>query len=335
MDASLHSKSDAQGPSVLDRSLLVSLIVVFDEVSAALEGDIKRAASTLRERHAFFELLLIGNGDISLTQCLVRSLSFEVPHVRFLQVADAGDFDRAAMHGYHECIGDVVILSSSDEIGAIDLAIVLEKLSSGAELVRLRRKRSSLIERTSSWLVRGLTGLEVDTRFQRTLGVGRQFLGEMLAYPEELHLFRFTVHGHSRTRVVIETHTAPSRSDVSLILRRVDLVARLIATSAPRLLRAASIACLVLSALALLSLLYVVGVWLLRNEIAEGWTTMFSFLAGWMFVQSAASAILCLGLSRLLDRQERSRPPRLIKDVTVSDLFSDTSFLNVEGGHEH
>lgn len=319
---------------MIDRSFLVSLIVVATPAPRDAEARLGDLVRAIRSRYSFFEVLLIGTEDDDATRELMRRLGRDVPHIRLLQVAGSPDFDRLAMHGYQECIGDLIVLTSADEIGLLDIEAVFERLRSGVELVRLRRRRGSVLGKASSSAVRLVTGLQVDTRFHRTLGLNRTILSEILAYPEGMHLFRFTAHRLFTAQTVLETDLPRTRGGVRVALRRIDLVARLVATAAPRLLRIASAVCLALSGAALLSLLYVVGVWLFRQEVAEGWTTMISLLALWMFVQSIGTAALCLGLSRLLDRQERVRLSRLVDDTSAGDLFADPSLLNVESAHD-
>jgi hypothetical protein len=321
----------------LDDSVLVSLVVVSTEGFDDLKAPLDSALADLKSRYAFFEVLLIGASGAPAAEAvhsLVSELGRSVPQLRVLQLGGEPDFDRMAMQGYQECIGDVVVMSSADEIGHINLETIIGRLRSGEELVRLRRSRGNALERFGSFMVRCVTGLHVDTRFLRTLGLNRRLMSELLARPEEIRLFRFTAHEFLGMHAVIVTDTPPARKGVGYFLNRLDLLARLIATSAPRLLRAASALCLLLSAAALMTIFYVVGVWVFRQEVVEGWTTMISLLASWMFVQLSATSALCLGLSRLLDGQERSRPPRLIDETTVSDLFSNAALLNVESADD-
>ncbi|MCT8266495.1 glucosyl transferase [Afifella sp. JA880] len=287
-------------------------------------------AAFLRKRYYFFEILLIAPASDEVVDDLVADIARVAPQIRLLQIDSANDFDRLAIHGYQECIGDIVVLTSADELPFIDLATVLEPMQRGENLVRLRRKSGSLLEKVSSLVIRSITGFDVDTRFYRTLAVSRQLLSELLAYPEEIQLFRFKAHHLFGRQRVIKTDAAPVRGGFRRLLRRIDLVARLVATSAPRLLRFAAALCALFAIAALGSLLYVLAVWLLKNNVAEGWTTTTTMLGAWMFVQLGATSLMCLGLSRLLDRQERSRAPRLLNEVTVSDLFGNASVLNVE-----
>lgn len=314
----------------LDNTILVSLIVIATQGFEDLEKRLEKAIASLQSRYAFFEILLIGTSGDAAVNGLVSHLGRSVPQLRVLQLEGESNFDRMAMQGYHECIGDAVVMSSADEVGHVDLEAIVEHLRGGEELVRLRRSRGNALERFGSFIVRSVTGLHVDTRFLRTLGLNRRLLSELLARPEEIHLFRFTAHDFLSNHAVIVTDEPPARSGFGFFIGRLDLVTRLIATSAPRLLRGASALCLLLSGAALITLIYVVGVWLFREEIAEGWTTLILLLASWMFVQLLASSALCLGLSRALDGQERARTPRLVDETTVSDLFSSATLLNVE-----
>ena len=310
----------------LDSTLLVSLIVVCPDGFDNIEADLKRLIAEIRGRYAFFEVLIIGDAGDQAGQGLLRRLGPAAPQIRCLQIEGATDFDRLAMQGYLECIGDIVVLSSADELCVVALMALIDRLRAGEELVRIRRRQASTLEKASSFVVRLVTGLNVDIRFLRTLGVNRKLLSELLSRPEEIHLFRFTAHTLFPNQAVIDIDHAPKRGGLQLIARRIDLAARLVATSAPRLLRTASALCLALSVLAILALFC--------DEVAEGWTTMISMLALWMFAQLAATAVLCLGLSRLLDRQERSRMPRLVDELTVSDLFSTSGLLNIESADD-
>ncbi|SCZ26372.1 hypothetical protein SAMN03080610_00938 [Afifella marina DSM 2698] len=317
-----------------DRSCLVSVVVVASAF-APHKQQLLSIASFLRSRYAFFEILLIAPASGETVDDLVADIARVTPQIRLLQIDGANDFDRLAIHGYQECIGDIVVLTSADELPFIDLATLIEPMQRGENLVRLRRKSGSLFEKTSSLIIRSVTGFEVDTRFYRTLALSRQLLSELLAYPEEIQLFRFKAHHLFGRQRVIKTDAAPVRGGFRRLLRRIDLVARLVATSAPRLLRFGSAVCTLFAIAALASLLYVFAIWLMKSDVAEGWTTMTTMLGAWMFVQLAATAILCLGLSRLLDRQERSRAPRLLNEMTVSDLFGNASVLNVEVSEPH
>jgi hypothetical protein len=258
----------------LDSSFLVSVIVVAAPSFKGYDHKITEIASFLKERYAFFEILLIGSEAEENIEGLVETIGRIAPQIRFLEVEGNEDFDRLAMQGYAECIGDIVVLASVDELPFVDLPALLDRLRSGESLVRFRRKHGVAFERCSSIVVHWITGLDVDTRFFRTLGLNRQLLSELLGRPGELHLFRFTAHRLFGPQKFIEVDQPQVRRGLDLVLNRIDLVARLIATSAPRLLRFASALCATLAVTALISFIYVFGVWLFKKDVAEGWTSL-------------------------------------------------------------
>lgn len=311
-------------------STLVSLIVVGADGFSGAEARLEQAATSLRAAFSFIEIIIIADAEDASVRGLIERIARVAPQVRLLQIEGATDFDRMAMHGYQECIGDLIILTTAEELGIVEIAPIISKLQDGEQLVRLRRKTGSRLERTSSVLISYITGMHVDTRFHRTLGMDRQLLSQLLARPEEIHLFRFNANTLFSRQSVLETDQKQERGGFKLMFRRIDLVARLVATSAPRLLRGAGVLSLSLAMISLFTLAYVVGAWLLLEDIVEGWTTIVCLIALWMFVQMSTTSALCLGLSRMLDRQERTRMPRLVNELTVSDLFSSSGLLNVE-----
>ncbi|MDX7952948.1 hypothetical protein P7D22_17435 [Lichenihabitans sp. Uapishka_5] len=329
LDDTLH-----RGTGSLDSSLLVSLIVVVSAHAGLDETHLGKLASFLRDRYAFFEILLIGpeDSDVIGPQLLVR-LGHVAPQTRFMQVESGADFDRMAVHGYSECIGDLIVLTSSDELPYLDLAPILEKLRANVSLVRLRRRSNSLSERFGAFVVRFITGLQVDTRYFRSLGMTRQLLSELMTYPDAIPVFRFMAHRLFGPQTVLKVTMPPTRGGFRRLMGRIDTFARLLAVSAPRLLRIVSAVCLAVSLGSFLVFVYVVTTWMFKKQIAEGWTTTTSLLALSMFVQLNVSAVLSLGLSRALDRQERTRPPRLVSEATASDLFREVTILNVEPAH--
>jgi hypothetical protein len=314
-----------------ETSVLISLIIVGTEDFTQYAKSLSSISASLQERYAFHEILLIGATTLSEGEArLLGDLARVTPHIRYLQVDGGPDFDNMAMSGYCECIGDIVVLTSVDELPYVDANAVLRQLHSGKRLVRLRRTSTGTIERYSSLAVRAITGLEVDTRFCRTLGLNRQLLSELVARPADIHLFRFTAHKLSGTQTVIDVDMPSTRGGPTLFLRRMDLLARLVANSAPRLLRFASGICLAVAVGALMALFYIVGIWLFKTEVTEGWVSTGLLISMWMFVQLGASSVICLALSRIIDRDIRTRLPRLIDDTTISELFNDVDLLNVE-----
>ena len=312
-----------------DQQTLVSLVVVAPVGSRVSADDLVRHATLLDQRYAFSEVLIVINDGLEEALEAVRRVAPLVAETRVLQVGEATGFDDIAISGYREAIGDLVVLTSTDELALIDLSALLAPLHDGDRLVRVRRRRADLLERAGSRLVRALTGLQVDTRYLRTLGLSRELLSELLAQPHYIQMFRFRGNALEDRQAVIKIDRPKVRGGLGTALRRLELTARLVSVAAPRLLRLSSALCATLAVASLGFVLYTLAVWLLLDDVAAGWTSLALVLGTWISVQMIATAALCLGLSRQGERQA-GRGARVLRDVSVGELFGRARLINVE-----
>lgn len=314
----------------VNHETLVSYVIVCSEPAARHENAIAAAASYLERSFAFFEVIVIAPEADQSGEQLLAGMGELAPRTRFLRLEGVPSFDEAAALGYQECIGDIVVMTSADELDLVAPEDLVRPVVRGDRLVRVRTKRNSPWGALTSTLARAITGLEVDTRFYRSLSLNRQLLSEIMAAPQSLSLFRFTVHSVIGRQAIIDIDRPPARRGLALLLPRIELAARLAALSAPRLLRYAAFACGAAACAAFLSLLYVVGVWVFKSDVVEGWTSLTSLLGVWMMVQLGAMSLICLGLSRLIEPAVGRRTGQLVQELSSSDLFRNARLLNVD-----
>lgn len=314
----------------LETGALVSLIVVAAPTLRGAASAIADAVAFIAERYAFYEVLLITTDFDDSADSILEVVGRSVPHLRLLQIEGGTDFDELAIHGYQQAIGDTVVLSSSDELPHVDLELLFAPIRDGAQFVRLRRKRGSFLAMGAASVVRALTGFEVDTRYYRTLALVRQIMSELLASPDQLHLVRFTAGRFIRKQKTVEVELPPVRSSYRRLIARSELVLHLIATSSVRLLRLATAFCTLLSLGAFVAMLYPIVLWIIGWDVTEGWSSTIIMISAWACVQLAATAVICLGMSRVLERQEVHVAHRVAGDRSVGDLFGRSDLLNVE-----
>lgn len=327
---------EAHREKSLDNSLLVSAIVVATTGFQANESKLSKLIDYLAGNYVFYEILLIEpESTADDVRSLMSMIAKSAPQVRHLQIEDTTDFDAMASFGYAECIGDIIFLTSIDEIEFIDIPRVMKTLTEEEGLVRVRRRGTNVVEGLTSKAIQILTGLNVDTRFCRTMALSRNVLTGFSARPDQIALFRFTSHRFYRRQRIIMTDMPQTRSGIRLLARRVDVFTRLLATAAPRLLRISSVFCMTISLGAMMVLAYVLLVWAVKSEVTEGWSSSVLLMSLLLFAQMAASAVICLGLSKLLDRQESSPLSRAHLETSISDLFGTRAqMLNVQTSGE-
>lgn len=317
-------------PLPKDTSVLVSLIVVAAGSLHGSETSIHKASAFLAERYAFFEILLVTTDSDAHSELMFAHIAQSVPQGRLLQIEGKPDFDELAVQGYMQSIGDVVILTSSDEIPFVDIDAIVSRLRAGTQLVRLKRTNGGGFEALASGVVRILTGLEVDTRYYRTLALTRQILSQLLAEPDQMHFFRFRASASIVKQETLRVTLPRLRRGLGPALARVEIVLHLVSASSVRLLRVAAAACAAFSLVALLASLYPIVLLVAGWQLAEGWTSTIMLLSSWACVQLAATAVISLGVSRVLEKQENRLPRRVANERLAGELFAQANILNVE-----
>lgn len=308
---------------------LVSLVIAAPDGLREFAPEVMRLAEQLSQRFAFFEIMLLVPAKDDDAVSLIGSLTEKGCQTRLLALGSLIGFDDASLRGYHQCIGDVVVMAAAEELAFLDLDFLIAPILGGARLVRMRRPKNTYQGWLSGRIVRAVTGFKVDTRFYRTMAINRKLLSELLASPDSLTLFRFTAANIPGYDVVVLDRPM-LREGFRGFVRRVDLVARLVMAAAPRLLRQIGVVCALLSVGALVALCYALAIWLFRSDVIEGWTSVTSLIAIWMSVQMAAMAMLCLGLSRLLDRNAAQARFHVMDEMSSGDIFQHPGLLNVE-----
>lgn len=316
----------------MDTGNLVSCAVVAPYGIAGRDNDIVGIATDLRQNFAFFEILIILPliYQDTLSDTLRRELIAAAPQTRVIILDAPPHFEDIAVDAYKAALGDVVVVIDADELGARPILDLVNPILNGNRLVRLKRERSSGLGVLSSFLVKLVTGYEVDTSFCRTMALGRTLLSELLPSTERLVLFRFMLGRSPSGSVVLDTPIRQMNMGFGGIGRRADLVARLVTTATPRLLRQAAMLCGLLSFASVIAVVYVLLNLLFNPSVVEGWATTNTLIALLMVVQMGAMAAVCLGLSRMLDDSTRAATTRRVDEWAAGDLFGRTNLLNVE-----
>jgi len=316
----------------MDSSNIVSLVVIAPHGISAGVGDIVEVASNVIADFTFVEVLILLPSRYKETMSIDDrdGLLRVAPQLRVISLELESDFDEMAIEGYKSAIGDIVVVSDLEEIRARPVMDMITPIVGGKRLVRLRRSKRSILGVISSQVVNSLTGYHVDTTFLRTMAVSRQFLSETMRAADKMMLFRFTVGRMNSRSVVLETSLPPTRVGLGSVWRRADLVARLMMTATPRLLRQGALVCGALTVCSLIAIIYILANWIFNPTVVAGWATTNILLAVMMFAQMGALTGISLAVSRLSDFSSSKYNSPVAEEWAAGDLFARATLLNVE-----
>ncbi|WP_127090648.1 hypothetical protein [Aquabacter cavernae] len=312
---------------------LLSLAVVGltwtpDQVAA-----LARIATRLARRYQFWEIVVVASIEEEVSSALAAQLG-AIPNMRLLRVDEVDNFYRLRLAAASEAIGDVVVITTGSEMELMDLPALADKVWGGDEAIVMIRERQGILVSVFFGILGSLINYRIDPRDTLTAGFPRTWLSRVLARPDADLLLRFerrTGGGHFRRETVPGGVQVPRA--LRSVGRRFRLLADLLASAAPRVLRTVSAFSFAVALFAVVYGVYAVLIWLLKDNVQPGWLTtslVQVVIVGFLGVTVAGISI---GIVKLLDRIEGMLRYTIVDELNTVDFFSKVTDLNVERRH--
>ena len=318
--------------ATLRENILVS--VCFGEVpnTPAAFDALRQTAARLAGGYRFWEIIVVSLSDeVTPLLALVR----DIPNLRLISVRSGAEYYRRRAIAAAEAIGDVAVLTSIDEIGALDIMAMIEQAAAQEVVVVGRLTDPPALDRllAGPWVAFGhWAGFQVSGREMQTIAFPRTLLNQILAHPAKELALRFLPRDEGLGQVPFAAQTGTRKARAPRDFgRRVTLAQLLLINLAPRLLQSVTLISMMIALLSLLYAVYVVGVWAFKPVIAPGWLTLSGMLSATGFMLGCVSSGLCLGMQYILSRVDRSSFDDVSAEVNRVDLFGSVARdLNVE-----
>lgn len=313
----------------LREDIFVSICCVLNDISKIDLNDFTRFADAISDKFKYWEIILGIPSDIDWDP---TGLLSAVTNLRIMSIRSATPFYRARLAIAHDAIGDVVLLTSIEELTAFDPVAMIEQANANDAIVIGRRQRSGLANPFLVAFGRS-AGFRVDERDMLTAAYPRTLLNRIFAYSDAQLALRFPPQDNSLpVEWVIQLEKRKREQPFNEIGRRFGLIHRLMINSAPRVLTAVSLLSLIVMLLSLMFAVYAALTWLLIDAIQPGWLTTSLVLSMTATFLSCAIFGLSIGLQRMI---ELITQKDISDDVTAEnstvDMFGQVfHLLNVD-----
>lgn len=326
---------------VLD--VLVSAVVSVREAERTVRPLALALQAVLARCATDYEIILVDNASRDGTVPLLEELAQEIPNLQVYSLSARVDDDVARVAGLEQAIGDyVVLLDPYDDIGQIPA--MLERAVAGHDLVLAvhedaRRRRapgvSGLASRLFLRLYRAVAGYDLYEDAPRYRLMSRRVVNYVLQHDDAYINYQLVplTGGFKTDRLVY----APSDDQPHKLTRTFRDAVRyafslLLFTSAVPL-RLITLSCGLAAGFSVLYSLYVFLVYLLREDVAAGWTTLSLQISVLFFLLTVAVGILAEYMIHI-SRQVSRRPQYYISREFRSGQITRESRLNVLTGGE-
>ena len=302
--------------------------VSFDAISSL--------AKKLDARFRFREIVVIADES---RQDKYAELLQRVDNLRLFTVRDGTGFYRRRVIAADEAIGDVVLMTNVAELAHIDLIAMIERAADDQRVI-LAIRSIGMVNRTLAAPLVALgrmSGFEVGLRDLQTLAVPRTLLNQLLTHPAPDLALRFPPRDiRLPLTFAMARPDMPALREAGQTRQRIALLQKLLVNVAPSLLMAVTIASAFLATMGLFYAFYVLGVWVVVDDIAAGWLTLSAMLSLTAFFLGVSIMGLSLGLQQLLGKEERDNFNGTATEINRIDLFGKmASELNIDFERDH
>jgi hypothetical protein len=314
--------------------LLVSIGIAEAEAGEAALSMLTALASDLSVRFRYWELLIVT--DVDKAGSYDRVLE-TIANVRLLKVRPGTSPYRRRVAIAGEAIGDVVVISTLDEIPSLAIVSMIERARESGAMV-VGRRRSTVLLNAPFRALGASAGFRVDARDMLTTAYPRTVLNKLLNHPDPQLALRFPPNDNSITvlgQPILDTASARHRRSLRDSGRRVAMLQKLLVGSAPRVLGLVWSLAFLVAIVAVAFVIYAAAVWLVKEDVQPGWLTTSLALGLTAFFLGCAVFGLSIGLQKVIDLLSADLADDVVDEITSVDLFREVfDELNVEQDQE-
>ncbi|MBX3741157.1 MAG: glycosyltransferase [Akkermansiaceae bacterium] len=317
----------------MDTQTVISVVVPLDNDGTILASFLKELDGAMLRGYQFFEIILVDNASPDETPRVARELLSEIPRLRYLRMSRPFDRDVLLAAGLESTIGDYVVTldPASDPPSAV-LPMIEACRKSGGILqgVATNPMSRGRIREFAGGIFRNYCGRQLGLSLRRGADdfrvMSRQSVNSLLQIKEQhryLKILTLTL-GYHHAYFAYERRSTAKAPRAKPLATEASMAIDLIASHSRHPLRVVTMAGLVGALLNLAYAIYVLGIFFMKQDVMEGWTTLSLQQSGMFLFICLILAVLGEYVGTILG-EVRSRPLYFIsEDAGSSVLLEDT-----------
>jgi dolichol-phosphate mannosyltransferase len=316
----------------------VSVVAVCDHHAAVLPGFLSEVSAVLAGRYSNFEVVLLDNGSADDTPAVVREALGKARCVRYLRLSRKLPDETALTAGLDAAIGDFVVTLHPDFDPPADIPALVDRCRDGADVVvgveRSPPRHGPLYRlgrRIFLRLTRALMKFEPITGLTSFRCLSRSAVSALTRFRSRRRHFAMVL-AEVGLRPVLHEYDRTSRSGDRprpSLARATRIGLSVLVHYSVTPLRLVSVLGLLGSTFSLLYSAYVVGVYLFKQDVMPGWTTLSLQVSGMFFLVFVMLTLMGEYLGRVLEELV-DRPLYHLRDEQSSAvMLSEVARRNV------
>lgn len=318
--------------------LVLSVVVIVRNQERRVAERIEALAETIRDLAPEHEIVVVDNASSDATVSVLEALSHRLANLQVYCLSNLVSRDGAAAAGLEQSIGDLVVVVESLDWDFSAIPKMVDRAFENYDIVFATSERPGAATGSMRYrilsnlfvrLYRRLTGIDLRAEVPRFRLFNRRVASFIMQHgaPDLVYQVVPRMAGFRRSYVECATPALVDHDAPGLLGGIERAIALTVATSVLPI-RIISLTCLSAAVLSVVYSLYVVVIYLTKEDVAPGWTTISLQLSVIFFLLSMSLGVLSEYIVYITNLT--AKPPRYhIAREFRSDVISRKKRLNV------
>lgn len=317
----------------IDNNTVVSVVVPLENARAIVADFLHDLDRVMSAHYRFYEIVLVDDGSMDGTLGEVRGILETMGNVRYMRLSRSFGRDIAISAGIESAMGDFVVTLAPESDPVDQIPAMVRRCREIGGIVQGQAEnpiqRSALREWAGNYFrayCMKRFGVEIRRGADDFRAISRQAVNAMLQIHEQSRYLRVLTQtvGYDHEFFPYSRKARTKASDKQPVGSELGVAIDLLTSYTRHPLRVVTAAGLLGAMLNLVYALYVVTMFFVKSDIAEGWTTLSLQMSGMFFLVSLILAVMSEYVGTILG-EVRSRPLYFVaQEVNSSVLLEDT-----------
>ena len=293
---------------------------------------IEKLHSLLYDKYNYFEIILLNyEVNTSTYSTLLKKLN----NIRILELSSYIDIEISHTTLIENCIGDYCAIIDLSHDSLEDLEKMLEFAEDYDVVVGKREKKvQSFFESVSSKIfyktISLFTGIKIDSMYSDFFIINRKVINFITKNEDRVKFLKLLQFNNGFTKYEYSYMPLGKKSNQRTFLGNINFTIDVLVNYSHRLIRMATILSLSTSIFNLFYIVYIFGIYLFKDNVAQGWTSSNIYNSTIYFVLFLVLAVIGEYVRMIIQNQRNTPFYEIIDEKSSVALFSDKKNIDKE-----
>lgn len=297
-----------------------------------MTNQIKKLHCLLNDKYNYFEIILL-NYEIDTKD--YSNLLKELNNIRIIELSSYVDIEVAHSTLIENCIGDYCAIMDLSHDSLDDLEKMLEYTVDYDVVVGKREKKvQSFFESVSSKIfyktISLFTGIEIDSMYSDFFVINRKVINFITKNEDRVKFLKLLKFNNGFSKYEYSYMPLGKKSNQRTFLENVNFTIDILVNYSHRLIRMATILSLTTALVNLFYAFYVFGIYLFKDNVAEGWTSSNLYNSAVYFVLFLVLAVIGEYVRMIIQNQKNTPMYEIVDEKSSIVLFSNKKNIDKE-----